>query len=45
MTVFKNGAFIEPINEHGVRLMERQHWMQDGDGPWRLTEVNGDPLF
>jgi hypothetical protein len=43
-TVYGNGAFVGPVNEHNIRLLERPVWMVD-DGDWRLTEVNGDPLF
>lgn len=42
--VYGNGAFIGPVNEHNIRLLEKPVWMVD-DGDWRLTEINDDPLF
>lgn len=43
-TVYANGAFVGPVNEHNVRLLERPVWMVD-DGEWRVSEVNDEPLF
>jgi len=43
MQVQDGGAFIKPINEHGIRLLKREQWCPDGD--IFVEEVNGESMF
>lgn len=41
--VYANGAFVKPVNQHGVRLLRKPVWCSDE--ACLVEEVNGDSLF
>lgn len=41
--VFENGAFINPVNEYGIRLLRKTEWCSDTDT--FIEEINGESMF